>query len=209
MLVEEKKVKELYDEIVKENLRIILEGNIDDTQDPDVKTKYSIKINDIDILLAQDGLCSVKRIKEFCAGDTEKQMQDYKLIRENMFNVLYWPAYAMSINTMRSSKYKDRIDLLLNDIYVFYENVDEKTELQAEVVKNIWTKCDLARAYIFPNTFYWLRSFGTFDNFIKNDQRDLSCFVPEPIGDPWNNTGNGFNKKYYKELLRRINEYKK
>ena len=65
-----------------------------------------------------------------------------------MFNVFYWPAYAMSINMIRSSKYKDRVDLLLNDIHAFYEIVDEKTELTAIVVKNIWEKCDLARAYV-------------------------------------------------------------
>lgn len=201
--------EELYNEIVKENLKKISEGKIDDTQDPDIKTKYSIKVDGIDILLAQDGLCSIKRIIEFCDGDIEKQKKDYKLIRENMFNVLYWPAYAMSINMMRSSKYKDRIDLLLNDIHAFYEIVDEKTELTAKVVKNIWEKCDLARAYVFPHTFYWLRSFGNFDNFIKNEQRDLRCFVPEQIGKPWNNTGKGFTKEYYKELLNRIKQYKK
>lgn len=198
--------KKLYDKIVEENLRKISEGKIDDIQDPDIKTKYSIKIDGVDILLAQDGLCSIKKIKEFCDGNIVK---DYKMIRENMFNVLYWPAYAMSINMMRSSKYKDRVDLLLNDIYAFYEIVDEKTELTTEVVKNVWEKCDLARAYIFPNTFYWLRSFENFDNFVKNEQRNLSCFVPEPIGQPWNNTGNGFTQEYYNELLNRIQQYKK
>ena len=199
-------IKNLYDEIVEENLKKISEGKIDDIQDPDIKTKYSIKIDGIDILLAQDGLCSIKKIKKFCNEDIVK---DYKMIRENMFNVLYWPTYAMSINTMRSSKYKDRIDLLLNDIYEFYTIVNDKTELTSTIVENIWEKCDLARAYIFPNTFYWLRSFKNFDNFVKNKQRDLSCFVPERIGQPWDNTGNGFTQKYYNELLNRIQRYKK
>ncbi len=203
--MKEEKAKELYDEIVEENLRKISEGKIDDIQDPDVKTKYSIKIDGIDILLSQDGLCSIKKIIEFCDGDIGK---DYKMIREDMFNVFYWPAYAMSINMMRSSKYKDRVDLLLNDVHAFYEIVDEKTELTAKVVKNIWEKCDLARVYVFPHTFYWLRTFGNFDNFIKNEQRDLRCFVPEQIGKPWNNTGKGFTKEYYKELLNRIKQYK-
>lgn len=52
MFVKEEKAKELYDKIVKENLRKISEGKIDDIQDPDVKTKYSIKIDGIDILLS-------------------------------------------------------------------------------------------------------------------------------------------------------------
>ena len=202
------KAKETYDSIVENNLEIISRGNIDNVQDPDVKTKYSIKINDIDILLTQDGLCSVKRIKEFCNGDIKQQMQDYKLIRENMFNALYWPAYAMSINMMRNAKYKDRIDLLLNDIHSFYEIVDENTELTCKVVKSIWKECDLARAYIFPNTFYWLQSFKNFDGFVKNEYRDIRCFVPDPIGEPWPNTENGFTKKYYNELLKRIKQYK-
>lgn len=205
--MEEKQAKELYDEIVNENLNGKDDNfDIDNIQDPDIKTKYNFKIDDIDILLAQDGLCSAKRIKEFCDGDVKN---DYELIRKNMFNVLYWPAYAMSINMMRGSIYKDRIDLLLNDIYAFYENVDEKTELTAKVMKNIWEKCNLARAYVFPHTFYWLRSFGKFDNFVKNEKRDLSCFVPEAIGKPWNNTGNGFTKEYYNELINRIKQYKK
>lgn len=198
--------EKLYNKIVDENFKKIEQGKIDDILDPDEETKYSTEIDGISIILSQDGLCSIKKIKEFSCDKNIKN--DYELIRKNMFNVLYWPAYAMSINTMRSSKYKDRIDLLLNDINLFYKIVDEKTELTTEIVKKIWENCDLARAYIFPNTFYWLRSFENFDNFVKNKQRDLSCFVPEPIGQPWNNTGNGFTQEYYDELLKRIKQYK-
>lgn len=150
---------------------------------------------------------------EFRGEDVERQKQDYELIRSGMFGVLFWPAYAMSINVMRSSKFKDRIDLLLNDIYLFYEivyeEVYEEPELKADVVKKIWENCELARAYIFPNTFYWSRSFKGFEGFIKNDQRDISCFVLNPIGMPWTDTGKGFTKKYYEALLDRIRDYKK
>lgn len=203
------KAKELYNEIVKDNLTKILDGGINDIPDPDEKSKYSIEIDGVSILLAQDGLCSKKRIIDFCGKDVKKQKQDYELIRSGMFGTLFWPAYAMSINMMRSSKFKDRIDLLLYDIYLFYEKVNKKTELTANVVKEIWKDCELARAYIYPNTFYWLRSFNNFDGFIKNDQRDISCFVPNPIDKPWAGTGEGFTKEYYEALLDRIDKYKR
>ena len=206
---EKGKAEKSYNDIVDENLKKILEGEIDDIEDPDEKSKYSIEIDGVSILLSQDGLCSKKRIVEFCGEDVKKQKDDYELIRSKMFGVLFWPAYAMSINTMRNSKFKDRIDLLLNDIHSFYEIVDEKTELTSDVVKRIWENCKLARAYLFPNTFYWLRSFKNFSGFIKKDKKDISCFVPNPIGEPWPGTGKGFTKEYYEALLSRIREYKK
>lgn len=125
--------EKLYNKIVDENFKKIEQGKIDDILDPDEETKYSTEIDGISIILSQDGLCSIKKIKKFSCDKNIKN--DYELIRKNMFNVLYWPAYAMSINTMRSSKYKDRIDLLLNDINLFYKIVDEKTELTTEIVK--------------------------------------------------------------------------
>lgn len=205
MMDEKKKAKDAYDSIVKENLDKILEGKIDDVRDPDEKSKYHIEIDELSILLGQDGLCSIKRIKEF-SKNKEEQRDAYELIRKDMFGVLFWPAYAVSINTLRSVKYKDRIDLLLNDIRKFYEIVKNDTELTIDIMKKIWTDCELARAYIYPNTFYWLRSFGNFNNFITKDGRDISCFVPE--GQSWQNTGEGFTEEYYNELLNRIKKYK-
>ena len=210
MMDEKKKAKDAYDSIVEENLNMILDGKIEDARDPDKNSKYHVEIDGLSILLGQDGLCSIKRIKEF-SQNKEKQWPDYELIRKDMFGVFFWPAYAVSINTLRSVKYKDRIDLLLNDIRKFYKIVKKDTELTSDIIKKLWSEegCELARAYIYPNTFYWLRSFGDFDNFIKNDQRDISCFVPEREGEPWENTGKGFTEKYYNELLKRIRKYKK
>lgn len=203
-----KSPKEKYDDVVKANLQLIKEGKIDDIADPDDYSSYIVKINGMDILIKQDGLCSKNKIKKF-RSKKDEQAEDYDLIRSEMFGVLQWPAYMMSINQMRSNKkYDDRIDLLLNDIFLFYKIVDKKTELTSDVVKKIWESCDLARAYLFPKTFYWLRSFKNFDGFIKNGERDISCFVPNPIGEPWPDTGEGFTKEYYEALLTRIRNYK-
>ncbi len=77
--------------------------------------------------MASDGLCSYKKI--CIVRKNQKEIKEtYRLLRENMFECLVWPAYAVSINQMRSNKstFNDRLDLTLIDIQKFYEIVRNK-----------------------------------------------------------------------------------
>ncbi len=179
-------------------------------KDPDAVSNYDVEVEEnLRITLSQDGLCSFERIKEF----SKNIIEDYELLRKDMFDCLYWPAYAMSINQMRSSKYKDRLDLLFVDINRFYGIVSENTVLSIDVIKEIWENCELARAYVYPNTFYWLRSFTNFEGFITKGNRDLSVFLVKEnnkcIPDVWPKTGEGFTQEYYDQLIDRVKSYKK
>lgn len=192
---------EKYNEIVSDNLE---NGK---GIDPDKFSYYECRIDGLSIKLAQDGLCGLKEIKRY-----SKNIEfDYKLIREGMFDCLVWPAYAISINQMKYSKYKDRLDLTLIDIQKFYGFVKADTDLTPEIVAIIFEKCELGRAYIFPHTFYWLRSYENYNCFIR--ERNLGAFVNKDKNDQfvatkWTNTDN-FDLEYFTELLIRVNKYKK
>lgn len=198
MLAEKK-----YNKKVNDNLKHLHD---EEYKDPDISTLYKCEVDGLTIYLAQDGLCGLKEIKEH----SENIESDYKLIRENMFDCLVWPAYAMSINQMRYAKYKDRLDLTLIDIQKFYAFVRPDTELKLDLTAQIFKYCELGRAYVFPHTFYWLRSFMNFNDFIKD--RNLGAFVDKDENDKfiakeWINTENS-EKDYFKELLRRVEHYK-
>ncbi len=197
--------KHKYDETVDNNIYNLREKEDDKYQDPDKSSFYECVVDGLTIKLAQDGLCSLNRIKEF----SKDIVSDYKLIRKDMFDCLVWPAYAMSINQMRHARYNDRLDLLLLDIEKFYDIVGSNIELTPHVTAEIHENCDLGRAYLFPNTFYWLRSFGNFDGFIKS--RRLQEFVKNQnshfLTKKWTDT-NKFDEGYYKELLNKVTKHK-
>ena len=123
-----------------------------------------------------------------------------------MFDCLVWPAYAMSINQMRYSKYKDRVDVLLIDIKKFFDIVENKKVLNPELAQTIMNNCDLGRAHIFPHTFYWLLSFNSFQNFIA--KRNLKAFVSDVSDITKWVEGASFSEEYYHELLKRVKTYK-
>jgi hypothetical protein len=195
--------EEKYNKKVNNNLKHLMDKEY---KDPDISTLYKCEVDGLTIYLAQDGLCGLKEIKEH-SGNIEL---DYKLIREGMFDCLVWPAYAMSINQMRYAKYKDRLDLTLIDIQKFYAFVKPDTELTLEITAKIFNECELGRSYVFPHTFYWLRSFKNFNDFIKD--RKLGAFVFKDENDrfiakKWINTENS-DKDYFNELLRRVENYR-
>lgn len=197
--------KQNYDETVDYNICNFREKAYDKYHDPDDSSLYECVVDGLTITLAQDGLCSINRIKDHSINI----VSDYKLIRKNMFDCLVWPAYAMSINQMRSAKYDDRLDLLLLDIEKFYGIVNSKTELTSLITAEIFKNCELGRAYLFPNTFYWLRSFCNFDGFIKS--RKLQEFVEKQgshfHAKKWTNSII-FDDCYYKVLLDKVTVYK-
>lgn len=194
--------KKKYDEKVEKNIKFIQAGELDACINPDNRTTYIEQCEGIDILMAQDGLCSLKMINQF----SRDKARDYVLIRQNMFDVLVWPAYAISINQLRRASFQDRLDLLLIDIEKFYSIVSKDTDLTADIVKKIWGNCKLARAYVFPNTYYWLRSFGSFKSFIT--QRNFKVFTSED-GEPYMWTDNEkFDLEYYNILIEKVKKYK-
>lgn len=194
---------EKYKKIVGDNLNNL---KIETYIDPDKFTNYDCEVDGLTINLAQDGLCGFKELIKH----SKNIESDYKLIREGMFDCLVWPSYAMSINQMRYVKYKDRLDLTLIDIQKFYVIIKSDTQLTPEITAKIFEKCELGRAYVFPHTFYWLRSFMNFNNFIK--ARNLEAFVDKDkngnfIANKWTYTEN-FDKEYFDELLKRVKKYK-
>lgn len=203
--IEKQKARNKYNEIVKNNIKALCENKKDKLMDPDKYSNYDVKISGLKISLSQDGICSYSKIEKFSNGDVVK---NYILLRKDMFDCLCWPAYAMSINQMRSAKFNDRLDLLFIDLYNFYEIVSENTELSEKSITKIWRECKLARAYIFPHTFYWLRSFIDFKNFMNS--RKLNPFLEEKSGRPveWGNSINGFDDEYFEKLIEKVNQYK-
>ena len=198
--------KKKYDNIVNENIGELEKDPKIEIKDPDKYSNYDVEVNGLKVSLSQDGLCGIEKIRDFSLEEDIKN--NYKLIRENMFDCLVWPAYAMSINQMRSVKYRDRLDLLFIDLDKFYSIVSEDTEIREEIISKIWESCDLARAYVYPNTFYWLRSFKDFDNFVN--KRKLGPFIERQNGKPviWKNSGDGFRKEYFDRLIEKAKDYK-
>lgn len=201
-----KKAIDKYNEIVESNI-INIENKIEKYSDPDNYSQYYYEVDNLSIYLSQDGLCGYKKIIDY----SENIKEDYLLLHENMFDCLVWPAYAMSINQMRYSKYRDRLDLLLIDIQKLYQIINKDSELTPQLINSIMNDCELGRAYIFPYTFYWLRHFGSFKEFIE--KRNLSVFVSKGnqvsyIAEKWTDS-NQFDKEYYNELLTRVKKYKK
>ncbi len=206
--LENKKALGVYDQAVADKIKELIADEVTDS-DPDDYSGRTETIDGLDIYLKQDGLCSLQRIQEF-VKDKEQVILDYRLIREGMFDVLIWPGYAVSINQIRSVAFKDRIDLLLIDIFKFYEVTKDENAITKELVNKLWDHCSLARAYLYPNTFYWLKSFGNFDGFVRG--RKLQSFVTRRDGKPqnWIKDGDvGFTLEYYEELIRRTKKYRK
>lgn len=217
-MLNKKKAIDKYNEIVKTNLETNFEYYIDPDQTyEDEVSVYGniIKMNEntksLNIRLASDGLCSVKKIEIF--SDNPKEVKEnYKCIREGMFECLVWPSYAQSINQMRGMKttFDDRLDLTLIDIQTFYKIVFKKSALSVSLINEIWDKCTLARAYLNLITFTWLCSFNDFDSFIIN--RNLQTFVDKDENGnfeakKWTETKD-FDKSYFEELIKRIKKYK-
>lgn len=206
VIEKKRKARNKYNEIVEDNIKVLHKNIEDELRDPDKYSNYDVETSGLTISLSQDGICSYSKIKKFSNGDVIK---NYMLLRKDMFDCLCWPAYAMSINQMRRAKFNDRLDLLFMDLCSFYDIVSDNTEISEKTIIEIWKNCDLARAYIFPYTFYWLRSFGDFKNFIE--RRKLNPFLEEKDRRPivWEDSGKGFDQKYFDKLIEKVKQYKK
>lgn len=164
-------------------------------------------------ILASDGLCGIKKIIQF-SDSVKEAKENYKLIREGMFECLIWPSHVQSINICRGFKnpFDDRIDLTLVDIQSFYEKINRGKKLTVALIndiKNDKENCLLSRAYLNLMTFTWLCSFGDFNSFIR--ERKLGAFVNNINGnfkaEQWTDTKK-FDDKYFKELIIRTEIYR-
>lgn len=176
------------------------------------KEKYSTLKS---VYLSTDGLCGIKKIIELSTSLKEAK-ENYKLIREGMFECLLWPSHAQNINICRGFKqsFDDRIDLTLVDIQSFYEKINMKKKLSVSLIndiKNDKENCLIDRAYLNLMTFTWLCSFGDFNSFIK--ERKLETFVNNTKGkfkaEQWTDIDKEkFDDKYFKELIIRTQKYR-
>lgn len=87
-------------------------------------------------------------------------LEDFELIRGSRMGHLAFPVQKNSLNQLRGTLLKDRIDYALFDIKLFYANE---------------TNLKLQKAYDQEATRKWLKSFGSFNQFIDNMR--LNYFV--------------------------------
>ena len=127
-----------------------------------IKESYYLSINHQKCSL--DALIGWKPLFQYRKGD-KKWLDDLELIRGNRRGHLAFPVQKNSLNQLRGTLLKDRIDYTLFDIKLFYENADH---------------LKLQKAYEQEPTRNWLMSFGTFNQFIERMQ--LNYFVyKDPI----------------------------
>lgn len=127
-----------------------------------IKESYYLSINHQKCSL--DALIGWKPLFRFRNGD-KKWLDDLELIRGNRMGHLAFPVQKNSLNQLRGILLKDRIDYTLFDIKLFYDNA---------------AHLKLQKAYEQEPTRKWLKSFGTFNQFIERMQ--LNYFVyKDPI----------------------------
>ncbi len=166
----------LNNENSKEILWIIHALNLDpDQYDKDLyielgkkfnlKQKNTYLINFVkneNILLSADIICGYPQMISVSDNNYQKFLEIYKILRGNLNLHFLWPKHkAPSINTLRYSKYKDRIDCLLYDLKLYFDG-------------NI---TPMKNAYDIRETKIWLSQFANFNDFIN--KMKLTKFVDD------------------------------
>lgn len=130
--------------------------------------------NDVGIKLSADAVCGWKQLYKL-RKENKKWLDDYKEMRRFTAAYLVWPRHNNpTINTLRYSVFKDRVDYTLFDISKFFdckEKFDKnKNQEQFENSVNI---CKLRNAYLNKlGTYNWLMTFDGFEDFI-----DKMCLI--------------------------------
>jgi len=163
------------------------------------------------INISSDGICGEKALTEICKEYPKEydKVQLYGLLRKGRFECLLWPAYAMSINQMRYSIFRDRIDLTLKDIQVFYDVISDK-KFSIDSISAIERECRLSRAYLNTYTLAWLCSFTSFDDFITKRKLEflISLVDGEYKAEAW--AGHSINiisddyRDYFEKLVEKM-----
>lgn len=246
-----KKTKEdSYDEIYNYNIQIINDFftlyydknknkdiSIDDNTvrsiilsmyiDPDsssIKERNGIKCS-------ADGLISIKRLYSYEKA-TNQLIEDYKKYRK--YPIFHFPQESNGINQSRASSFGDRIDHTLFDIKNFYIILKKYNgEKSREKVKKYYNeqnilKIILINAFTNQQTFNFLTSFDSFEDFIKwefdDNQEMIKIFIDTKKEDDYTvydlekNDNSiiekylqkyeyNWSKEYYENLKQKITEY--
>lgn len=127
-------------------------------QEPqDIDDPYYLSINNQKCSL--DAIIGWKPLFQYRNGN-KQWLEDFELIRGSRMGHLAFPVQKNSLNQLRGTLLKDRIDYALFDIKLFYANE---------------TNLKLQKAYDQEATRKWLMSFGSFNQFIDNMR--LNYFV--------------------------------
>lgn len=181
-------------------------------RDPDdLYKKYD---EELDCYFKSDGLCGYKKIEKL-TSNIKEQKKLYGLIRNDMYDCLIWPVHVNSINQLRGLILQDRIDLTLLDIKMFYTIIN-RNKSEDDKTKEIQNECKLGKAFVVDKTYIWLKSFKSFDTFIKS--RKLKEFVEGTSNfyvKDWSEMDLppemfcGVTDKYFAQLFYRADNYKK
>ncbi|SKA65680.1 hypothetical protein SAMN02745111_01165 [Eubacterium uniforme] len=178
-----------YNKVVRDNLKNIRAGKLkspDCTYTEYVLVEHSFLYAEdgayeMEISLAPDAICGDKTIDKMVSlyPDEYERKSLYKLIRDNRFDCLIWPTYAISINQMRYAVYRDRVDLTLMDVERFYNIIEDEAKLgnafSDVAFDRIEKECRLSKAYLNFHTLAWMCSFKNFSDFVE--KRGLKDFV--------------------------------
>lgn len=123
------------------------------------------------IKLSADAVCGWKQLYDLKEGNKE-WLKDYEEMRRCTAAYLVWPQHKNpTINTLRYSVFKDRVDYTLFDISKFFDckkKFDENKN-QKQFEDNVKKTCKLHKAYLNSKgkTYDWLMTFDGFKDFIN------------------------------------------
>lgn len=134
--------------------------------------------NNNEIKLAADAVCGWKQLYDLREGKIE-WLNDYGDMRECTSAYLVWPRHnTPTINTLRYSVFRDRVDYTLYDIskFFYYKEIFAENNDKDIFEENVKCNCRLHKAYLNNyGTYGWLMSFKGFKEFI--DKMKLGMFV--------------------------------
>lgn len=122
-------------------------------------THLEVEVAGQRIRLSADIVCGRKQLVKLHNGDFNKWLEDYKRVRGNSDLHFIWPKHKLpTINTQRYVAYLDRIDCLLYDLKLYFEQPKLKTPMSP--------------AYQQEFTKLWLQQFKDFKDFVQKMKFD-------------------------------------
>ncbi|AHF08643.1 hypothetical protein [Desulfitobacterium metallireducens] len=126
--------------------------------------------NNVGIKLSADAVCGWKQLYDLRKGSKE-WLHDYEEMRTCTAAYLVWPRHNKpTINTLRYSIFRDRVDYTLFDISKFFgcKKIFDGNKNQEQFEDNVKDNCKLNEAYLNKlGTYNWLMTFNGFEDFIE------------------------------------------